>query len=162
MKLFAVFFIAGAYGHRLSVEPKEIVATIPKKQQDPKKDPEWEAYKAKRGDHDCAINENQNWLGIGRCAYSWECQGARQCSQPDKQENGWCQGDSICPEMGPLDYFDKHGDVKWNLNSGRNYDGFVRSEEEPAVDATLQIANSENEYDTGMSMDQALDEAESE
>ena len=26
--------------------------------------PEWKEYRASRGEHDCAINENRNWLGI--------------------------------------------------------------------------------------------------
>ena len=25
---------------------------------------DWKEYRASRGEHDCAIKENQNWLGI--------------------------------------------------------------------------------------------------
>ena len=89
---------------------------------------EWEKYKATRGDHDCAINELNNWLGIQRCKYSWECQGARECTRPDSNGVGWCQGDSFCPEMGPLDYYDKSGDVKWNAGSG-NVSGYHKAAE---------------------------------
>ena len=87
-------------------------------------DPEWEAYKSVRGDHDCAINENRNWLGIARCAYGWECRGARDCTgYKTGSADGWCSGDSYCPEMGPLDFFDKHGDVVWTPGSSELIDG---------------------------------------
>ena len=84
----------------------------------------WDDYKSTRGDHDCKINENKNWLGIQRCAYNWECKGGRICSRfnPGK-DDGWCSGDSLCAEMGPLDYFNKDGQIVWAAGSG-TYDGF--------------------------------------
>ena len=40
----------------------------------------WEAYKKSRQLMvDCDIYESENWLGTGKCKYSWECRGARQC-----------------------------------------------------------------------------------
>ena len=28
---------------------------------------EWEAYRTRRGEHDCAIKEDGNWFGAQRC-----------------------------------------------------------------------------------------------
>ena len=43
---------------------------------------------------DCDIYESENWLGTGKCKYSWECRGARQC-----EGQGWCYGDDACEEI---------------------------------------------------------------
>ena len=43
---------------------------------------------------DCDIYESENWLGTGKCKYSWECRGARQC-----EGQGWCYGDDACKEI---------------------------------------------------------------
>ena len=43
---------------------------------------------------DCDIYESENWLGTGKCKYSWECRGARQC-----EGQGWCYGDDACAEV---------------------------------------------------------------
>ena len=41
---------------------------------------DWEKYKKTRQLMvDCDIYESENWLGTGRCKYSWECRGARMC-----------------------------------------------------------------------------------
>ena len=67
---------------------------------------EWEAYRTRKGEHDCAIKEDSNWFGAQRCFDSWECQGARMCER-GLTKVGWCSGDSSCPNMGPLDYHDE-------------------------------------------------------
>ena len=55
----------------------------------------WEAYKKSRQLMvDCDIYESENWLGTGKCKYSWECRGARQC-----EGQGWCYGDDACKEI---------------------------------------------------------------
>ena len=41
---------------------------------------------------------------------------------------GWCSGDSFCPEMGPLDYYDKDSNIKW-ISGMPNHDGFVEEED---------------------------------
>ena len=51
----------------------------------------WIKYRESRGEHDCLIDENKNWLGVQRCAYSWECRGARQCQKGTFEKgDGWC------------------------------------------------------------------------
>ena len=56
---------------------------------------DWEKYKKSRQLMvDCDIYESENWLGTGRCKYSWECRGARQC-----EGQGWCYGDDACEEI---------------------------------------------------------------
>merc|ERR1711934_427833 len=55
----------------------------------------WEKYKKSRQLMvDCDIYESENWLGTGKCKYSWECRGARQC-----EGQGWCYGDDACEEV---------------------------------------------------------------
>ena len=55
----------------------------------------WEKYKKSRQLMvDCDIYESENWLGTGKCKYSWECRGARQC-----EGQGWCYGDDSCEEV---------------------------------------------------------------
>ena len=72
----------------------------------------WKKYREARGEHDCLIDEAKNWLGSQRCAYSWECRGARQCQKGTFEKgDGWCTGTSACPEMGPLDHYDEDGNV---------------------------------------------------
>ena len=95
-----------------------------------KESKEWIKYRESRGEHDCLIDENKNWLGIQRCAYGWECRGARQCTRGTFEKgDGWCAGVSACPEMGPLDHYDADGDVDWNHGSARNYDGIGNTTE---------------------------------
>ena len=56
---------------------------------------DWEKYKKSRQLMvDCDIYESENWLGTGKCKYSWECRGARQC-----EGQGWCYGDDACEEV---------------------------------------------------------------
>merc|ERR1712086_88294 len=43
---------------------------------------------------DCDVYESENWLGTGKCKYSWECRGARVC-----EGQGWCYGDDACEEV---------------------------------------------------------------
>ena len=76
---------------------------------------EWKEYEAARGQHDCEINELNNWFGSARCLESWECQGARNC-ETGVESFGWCVGDSSCPQLGPLDYHDMYGNIKWEGN----------------------------------------------
>ena len=72
----------------------------------------WIEYREKRGEHDCMIDESKNWLGNQKCAYSWECKGSRQCTRGEfNKGDGWCQGSSSCPDMGPLDFYDKDGNI---------------------------------------------------
>uniref|UniRef100_A0A7S3IGH4 Uncharacterized protein n=1 Tax=Strombidium inclinatum TaxID=197538 RepID=A0A7S3IGH4_9SPIT len=73
----------------------------------------WDSYHNARGNHDCAIKEADNWYGSQRCWQSWECQGARMCERAGGPV-GWCTGDSACPNLGPLDFHDENGDIKWN------------------------------------------------
>ena len=41
---------------------------------------DWNRYKkARQLMVDCDIFESENWLGTGKCKYSWECRGARMC-----------------------------------------------------------------------------------
>ena len=41
---------------------------------------DWNKYKKSRQLMvDCDIYESENWLGTGKCKYSWECRGARMC-----------------------------------------------------------------------------------
>ena len=55
----------------------------------------WETYKKTRQLMvDCDIYESENWLGSGKCKYSWECRGARSC-----EGQGWCYGDDACEEV---------------------------------------------------------------
>ena len=55
----------------------------------------WASYKKTRQLMvDCDIYESENWLGTGKCKYSWECRGARQC-----EGQGWCYGDDACEEV---------------------------------------------------------------
>ena len=82
---------------------------------------EWKEYRSKRGDHDCMINEMNNWYGSQRCVEGFECQGARDCERGTKKL-GWCTGDSSCPNMGPLDYHDEDGNIKWNLGKKGTWD----------------------------------------
>ena len=52
----------------------------------------WETYKKTRQLMvDCDIYESENWLGSGKCKYSWECRGARMC-----EGQGFCYGDDSC------------------------------------------------------------------
>ena len=52
----------------------------------------WEKYKKSRQLMvDCVIYESENWLGTGKCKYSWECRGARVC-----ERGGWCSGYDGC------------------------------------------------------------------
>ena len=56
---------------------------------------DWERYKKSRQLMvDCDIYESENWLGTGKCKYSWECRGARLC-----EGQGWCYGDDACEEV---------------------------------------------------------------
>ena len=89
-----------------SGEAQEVIAVKPD-------DLQWKQYRSARGEHDCAINEARNWYGSQRCVEGWECQGARDCTRSTK-DLGWCTGDSSCPNMGPLDYHDEDGNIKWN------------------------------------------------
>ena len=64
-------------------------------------------------------------MGQQRCAYSWECQGARTCNLGNyEQNNGWCKGDTWCPDIGPLDFYNTNNEVVWNHGSPRNWDGY--------------------------------------
>ena len=36
------------------------------------------------------------------------------CTRGKADNDGWCTGDSLCPEMGPLDFHDEEGNVVWN------------------------------------------------
>ena len=52
----------------------------------------WAGYKKTRQLMvDCDIYESENWLGTGKCKYSWECRGARLC-----ERGGWCSGYDGC------------------------------------------------------------------
>ena len=54
----------------------------------------WAGYKKTRQLMvDCDIYESENWLGTGKCKYSWECRGARMC-----ERGGWCSGYDGCAE----------------------------------------------------------------
>merc|ERR1712166_1268461 len=56
---------------------------------------DWGKYKKTRQLMvDCDIYESENWLGTGKCKYSWECRGARVC-----EGQGWCYGDDACEEV---------------------------------------------------------------
>ena len=45
---------------------------------------DWGKYKKTRQLMvDCDIYESENWLGTGKCKYSWECRGARVCEGHD-------------------------------------------------------------------------------
>merc|ERR1711998_88896 len=56
---------------------------------------DWAKYKKTRQLMvDCDIYESENWLGTGKCKYSWECRGARVC-----EGQGWCYGDDACEEV---------------------------------------------------------------
>ena len=56
---------------------------------------DWGKYKKSRQLMvDCDIYESENWLGTGKCKYSWECRGARVC-----EGQGWCYGDDACEEV---------------------------------------------------------------
>ena len=56
---------------------------------------DWAKYKKSRQLMvDCDIYESENWLGTGKCKYSWECRGARMC-----EGQGWCYGDDGCEEI---------------------------------------------------------------
>ena len=56
---------------------------------------DWSKYKKSRQLMvDCDIYESENWLGTGKCKYSWECRGARMC-----EGQGWCYGDDGCEEI---------------------------------------------------------------
>merc|ERR1712167_219195 len=56
---------------------------------------DWDKYKHTRQLMvDCDIYESENWLGTGKCKYSWECRGARMC-----EGQGWCYGDDACEEV---------------------------------------------------------------
>ena len=56
---------------------------------------DWNKYSASRKKgNDCDVREAENWLGSGKCKYSWECRGARMC-----EGNGWCLGNDACDEM---------------------------------------------------------------
>ena len=58
---------------------------------------DWDKYKHTRQLMvDCDIYESENWLGTGKCKYSWECRGARMC-----ERGGWCSGFDGC-EGSPL------------------------------------------------------------
>ena len=55
----------------------------------------WDQYKKTRQLMvDCDIYESENWLGTGKCKYSWECRGARMC-----EGQGWCYGDDACEQV---------------------------------------------------------------
>jgi hypothetical protein len=85
----------------------------------------WIKYRSSRGEHDCQIKESNNWLGQSQCAYNWECKGARTCNLGNfEKNNGWCKGDSWCPDIGPLDHFNDDNEVVWNHGSPRNWDGY--------------------------------------
>lgn len=43
------------------------------------------------------------------------------------RDNGWCNGDALCPQLGPLDFVDKNGGIVWNHGSPQNYDGFYNT-----------------------------------
>ena len=69
---------------------------------------EWNKYRESKGEHDCEIKEPNNWFGTARCFASWECQGARTCLSGTLGDKiGWCNGDSACENLGPLDYHDE-------------------------------------------------------
>ena len=67
----------------------------------------WDKYKKSRQLMvDCDIYESENWLGTGKCKYSWECRGARLC-----ERGGWCSGYDGCegtplPDQAPGLSFD--------------------------------------------------------
>ena len=105
----------------------------------------WTKYKESRGETDCRIDETKNWMGWSRCAYSWECQGARLCQDNKYQQgDGWCVGDSLCPQLGPLDKWEEDGvTVKWNAGSPENYDGFHNVTSQGKIDQSLVIDLSE-------------------
>ena len=55
---------------------------------------DWDKYKKSRQLMvDCDIYESENWLGTGKCKYSWECRGARSC-----ERGGFCSGWDACVE----------------------------------------------------------------
>ena len=62
---------------------------------------------------DCDIYESENWLGTGKCKYSWECRGARQC-----EGQGWCYGDDACEEIHEweLSCFLKNWASAWDIS----------------------------------------------
>ena len=100
----------------------------------------WVKYREARGEHDCMIDDSKNWLGSQRCAYHWECQGSRQCTRGTFEKgDGWCAGDSSCPELGPLDHYDDDGDIAWNHGSSRNYDGVLNVTHAKKFDPSLVI-----------------------
>jgi len=54
--------------------------------------------------------------------------------------DGWCNGDALCPELGPLDFINEDGKILWNHGSAENYDGHYNSTtEEGKIDKSLQI-----------------------
>ena len=55
----------------------------------------------------------------------------------------------MCPEMGPLDHFDKKGDISWA--GGANYDGYSPEKVETKVDSSLIVDSGKSEsYLNGM------------
>ena len=57
------------------------------------------------------------------------------------EANGWCNGDDLCPQLGPLDFIDANGGIVWNHGSSENYDGYHNSTTEfnPGIDKSLAI-----------------------
>ena len=46
------------------------------------------------------------------------------CTRGKAENDGWCTGDSLCPELGPLDFHDADGNVVWNSGSPKLTDGY--------------------------------------
>lgn len=58
------------------------------------------------------------------------------------EANGFCSGDALCPQLGPLDFINKDGMVVWNHGSPENYDGYYNETTEfnlPKIDKSLAI-----------------------
>ena len=45
------------------------------------------------------------------------------CTRGKADNDGWCTGDSLCPELGPLDFHDEEGNVVWNKGGHELTDG---------------------------------------
>lgn len=53
------------------------------------------------------------------------------CTRGNYNEaNGWCNGDALCPQLGPLDFINTNGEIVWNHGSAENYDGYYNSTDE--------------------------------
>ena len=73
------------------------------------------------------------------------------CLRGKAENDGWCTGDSLCPELGPLDFHDAEGNVVWNSGSPKLTDGYRLEENKKTPSKDLVIKgyfndNDENEF----------------